>query len=457
MTTWLPQSLFSRMSLILLLGLVLAQTLNRAIHLYQHSLKAEQLSQQQAARRAADLIRLIATLKPETRQALVEQLHDPDLRIQLVSKPLNPKRTGEGNNPQFRVFATTLNSYLGPQHVQRIIIINTAPKLLSLLVQLHDQSTLKLDIRLLPENEDGLSVLLYLAIVQFTVTGFSFVAIRWVTRPLEKLATAAEELGRDIHQPPLDESGPIEVRRAAHAFNTMQACLIRHVQDRTQLLAAISHDLKTPITRLRLRSELLDDQDLRLRFQKDLDEMEYMVRVTLDYMRGVDQQERFQPVDMMALLESLQADAQEIQAQVTIQGTMTTPYWGKPSALKRCISNLLDNAVKYGHSAIMALEENDTHCIIRVIDAGQGIPEAQLQQVLTPYYRLEASRNRGSGGTGLGLSIARDIAQAHGGGLVLGNSITGGLEAILTLAKHSAGNDLNNPKKLVRPEESRSC
>jgi signal transduction histidine kinase len=186
---------------------------------------------------------------------------------------------------------------------------------------------------------------------------------------------------------------------------------------------------------MRLRTELLDDSHVRSRLQKDLDEMESMVLATLDFMQGVGKQEAIQPVDMQALLESIQADAQEMHAEVTIVGAMRSPYLGKPSALKRCISNLVDNALKYGGTATLLVEDNDTACIIRIVDQGPGIPEHQLQAVFTPYFRLESSRNRDSGGTGLGLSIAQDIAEAHGGSLMLFNHANAGLEVVLSLPR----------------------
>ncbi|MEQ1529097.1 MAG: ATP-binding protein [Methylococcales bacterium] len=435
MIQWLPRTLFSRMVGILLIGLILAQVLNRAIHLYEHHKLAAQSSQIHAARRVAELIRLVSELKPETKQALAEQLHDPSLRIQLDKKPLHSKRTGEPSNPQFKLFRSTLHELLGNRQPARITIAEIAPQLLSLHVYLQDGSALIMQTDLTHDNEEGASILLHLAIILIVIVGFSYVAVHWVTRPLQQLANAAEDLGKDIRRPPLDENGTIEVSRAAHAFNTMQARLIRHIQDKAQLLAAISHDLKTPITRLRLRTELLDDSDIRARFQKDLDEMEYMVMATLDFMRGVGQQEAFQAVDMMALLESIQADAQEMHADVTIYGTVLSPYPGKPSALKRCISNLIDNAIKYGQSATLLLTDSDDVCTIRILDQGPGIPEHQLENVFTPFYRLETSRNRNSGGTGLGLTIAEDIAEAHGGHLLLRNSAAGGLEVVLTLPR----------------------
>ncbi|NOT85501.1 MAG: HAMP domain-containing protein [Methylococcaceae bacterium] len=435
MAHWLTRTLFSRMIGILLLGLILAQALNRTIHLYQHRQMTDQSSQMQAARRAADLIRLMSVLNIETKQAISEQFHDPFMRLQVAKKSSQTNRTGEPNNPKFKIFRSTLHELLGDQQPARIIITETTPQFLSINILLKDGSTLILKTDLMSHAEEESPVLLHLMIILISITGFSFVAVHWVTRPLQQLANAAEELGKDIHRLPLDESGPIEVSRAAHAFNIMQDRLIHHIQERTQLLAAISHDLKTPITRLRLRSELLEDNDTRARFQKDLDEMENMVMATLDFMRGVDQQEAFQPVDMMALLESLQADAQEMQEQVTIQGAMYSPYRGKPTALKRCISNLLDNAFKYGQRATLFVEDNHDSCIIRVLDQGPGIPKDQIENVFTPYYRLETSRNRDTGGTGLGLSIAQDIAHIHGGHLVLLNNAAGGLEAVLTLSK----------------------
>jgi signal transduction histidine kinase len=426
------------MMLIILVGLLLAQLLNRAIHSYQHLLQVEQSSQVNTAQRIADIIHLMSILSPESRQTIAEQFHDPYIQVKWLAKPIQNSKVGEHKNPRIKRFASILNGFLNTKPpINKLLITEDSSKVFLLYAQLFDNSTLALTIHLTTEaeNEDNSSVFFHIVIGQLTVVLFSFFAVHWITRPLENLAQAAEELGKDIHQKPLDENGPIEVSQAARAFNKMQASLVRHIEERTQLLAAISHDLKTPITRLRLRTELLDDSDTRARFQKDLDDMEYMVTVTLDYMRGVNQQEAFQPVDLMALLESLQADAQEVNAEVIIRGTIHSAYKGKPSALKRCISNLIDNAIKYGHCAIITVTENAECCVISILDEGQGLADNQLDKVFTPYYRVESSRNRDSGGTGLGLSIAQDIALAHGGSLVLANSQTGGLEAVLTLPK----------------------
>jgi signal transduction histidine kinase len=273
-----------------------------------------------------------------------------------------------------------------------------------------------------------------MAVLVIAVTLF---AVRWMTRPLNVLAEAALGLGEDINRPPLDESGPLEVSRAARAFNSMQQKLAKFISERTRIFAAMSHDLKTPITRLRLRAELLDDAALRAKFVKDLEEMEAMVSAALDFMRGVEPNEPAQPVSIVALLESLQADAREVGGDVDIEGAAHAPYSGHAQSLKRCVANLIDNAVKYGQRAIVAVADSAGELTIAVRDEGPGIPEAELERVFEPFYRLDASRNRATGGSGLGLTIARNIARAHGGELALRNRPEGGLEAVLTLPRRA--------------------
>jgi signal transduction histidine kinase len=218
----------------------------------------------------------------------------------------------------------------------------------------------------------------------------------------------------------------------------MQARLAGYSRDRTRVLAAMSHDLKTPITRLRLRAELLEDPQLRAKFTKDLDEMESMVGATLDFLRGQESGEPARPVDVMALLESLQADLRETGGQMEIEGAAVKPYPGVPQALKRCLGNLVENAVKYGRSAHVTVDDDDARLVIRVQDYGPGLPPAELEKVFEPFYRVEGSRSRDTGGTGLGLTIARGIAEAHGGRLTLRNRVEGGLEATLELPRMTA-------------------
>ena len=302
-------------------------------------------------------------------------------------------------------------------------------------VQLQDGAWVSFDTAL-PREAAGLParLLLTLAALLAVVLLLSAVAVRWLSRPLQTLAGAAEALGKNIHRPPLPEDGPVEVQQAARAFNTMQSRLVRYIEDRTRILGAISHDLKTPLTRLRLRAELLDDAQ-RAPFERDLSEMQAMVTDALAALRGLDGAAQSVPVDMTALLDSLQADNAEMGREVGIEGHAAAPLLGDPARLRRCIGNLVDNAVVHGRRARIAVEDGPRALTIRVRDDGPGIPEELLERVFDPFYRLEASRSRDTGGTGLGLSIARNIARAAGGELTLRNHPDGGLEALLLLPR----------------------
>jgi signal transduction histidine kinase len=260
-------------------------------------------------------------------------------------------------------------------------------------------------------------------------------AVRWVTRPLHQLAQAAEALGRDINRPPLAESGPQEVRRAARAFNAMQERLSRYIRTRTGILAAMSHDLKTPITRLRLRAELLEQPEVHDKFVRDLREMENMVNATLGYMKGLDDREPLWPIDIHALIAAIAADCEELGHPVHVRGRPARTFLGKPEGLKRCLQNLLDNATRYGRDVEVQIEDSADALILYVRDRGPGIPEPELERVFDPFYRVEASRNPSTGGSGLGLSIARNLAQSMGGDVTLRNRESGGLEAKVVLPR----------------------
>jgi len=262
-----------------------------------------------------------------------------------------------------------------------------------------------------------------------------YVMARSITRPLSNLVSAAEGLGRNVRQPKLEEKGARELRDAARAFNTMQDRLQRYLDSRTRVLAAMSHDLKTPLTRLRLQVETaLEDPAIQARFSKELDEMESMVRGALALFRGLDDDETSTPIDINALVATLQTEFTEMGANVTVEGEATQPFTGKAQALKRCLTNLVANAVKFGVRARVIVEDGAA-LVIRVRDEGPGIPPEELEKVFEPFYRVESSRSRDTGGTGLGLSIARDVAQAHGGSLVAQNLGSGGLEALLVLPR----------------------
>ena len=277
-------------------------------------------------------------------------------------------------------------------------------------------------------------LLLELGLITVVLAGVLYAMTRTITRPLSSLASAAEAVGRGARQAPLPETGARELRDATRAFNTMQERLQRYLDSRTRVLAAMSHDLRTPLTRLKLRAETLPDPALRERFDADLDEMSRMVAGALNLFKGADHDEALVPVQIDTLLQELKVELAELGAQFTLSGS-ALPLLARPMALKRCLTNLLANAAKYGGNAAVVVEDTTTEVVIRVQDDGPGIPPEMVERVFEPFFRLEHSRNADTGGVGLGLSIARDIAQSYGGSLVLKNRSPHGLEAILRLPR----------------------
>jgi len=240
-------------------------------------------------------------------------------------------------------------------------------------------------------------------------------------------------LGRDIDRPPLKVEGSREVREAAGAFNTMQARLKATMRDRTRMLAAITHDLQTPLTRLRLRIEKVDDPDLRARLIADLAATQGLIRERLDLARAEDAPEPWAQVDLDAMIEALCEDAADAGQPVRFVSGCGLTLRARPQALKRCLANLIDNAVKYGERAEVRCETAGAGARIVVRDHGPGIPADRLERVFEPFERLEDSRSRDSGGTGLGLTIARRMAERTGAKLTLANPADGGLDAVVTL------------------------
>jgi signal transduction histidine kinase len=477
--TLVPRSLFGRLVAVLLAGLVVTQLASFAIHMQERRDLLAQASGMHAAQRIADIVRLLDPLGDAERARLAAILSAPPMAIRLGPGPMPAAPEDADRRARTALFGAVLRRALGEEfHVQVAVTqfpgsagpqgpptggmpgagmgmwnhmrpgqgmgpgmmgmgyLGQPALALVAQVRLSDGTLVTFDSRQ-PASAENLPyrLLASLAVLLVGVVLVSLLAVRWATRPLNTLADAAEELGRDIQRPPLPEAGPVEVRRAARAFNTMQSRLARFIGDRTRIFAAMSHDLKTPITRLRLRAELLDDPTVRAKFAADLAEMESMVGSTLDFLRGLESAETARPIDVAALLESLQADFSEGGAKVSVEAAGLRPYPGRAQALKRCLANLVENAVKYGGAAkVTALDGND-RLEIRIRDEGPGIAEAELDRVFDPFYRVEASRNRETGGTGLGLTIARSIARGHGGDVVLRNHPEGGLEATLTLPR----------------------
>ncbi len=273
------------------------------------------------------------------------------------------------------------------------------------------------------------------------LTGCSWLAVRLATRPLHHLARAADTLGPDLAATRLSEDGPTEVAQAAKAFNAMQKRIGVYMKERLQILAAISHDLQTPITRMRIRVDLMEDETDRARLQQDLKEMEVLVREGVTYARTLHGAAEIpRRIDLDTLLESLVSDYVDAGDQVSLTGQVGEPLTTRPHALRRVLGNLIDNAIKYAGAGELSVEvEHDRRISLTVRDRGPGIPAEQLEAVFQPFYRVESSRNRDTGGTGLGLAIARQLALSMNATLTLRNREGGGLEARLTLEKIASG------------------
>lgn len=274
---------------------------------------------------------------------------------------------------------------------------------------------------------------LSLAVLVVLMTLLLVLALRQVAQPYATFARAAERLGIDVNAPPLPETGPREVRSAAHAFNVMQGRLRRFVEDRTQMLAAISHDLRTPITRMRLRAEFVEDDEQRDKMLADLTEMEAMLSATLTFARDDAGSEAVRSVDLAAMLQGLADDFAAAGQDAVYDGPDHLALQAKPTALKRALANLIDNAVKYGGRAEIRLGRDAGRVVAEIADAGPGIPPGETERVFHPFYRLERSRSRDTGGTGLGLAIARSAIRGQGGDVTLENQQTGGLVARVVL------------------------
>ena len=448
-----PRSLFGRLVLVVLAGLALSQLATLYINQTERDRLLYRAGGMRLAQQISDIVNLLDSLPGAERRRVVAVFNRPPLAVSLDRPPLDLPADEEESDFQFSSFASVLRYTLGED--AKIAVRQAhpphgmhgergrgqrrggfGPPAFTVQVPLHDGTLVTFDSSVLPPvGTTTLRLVLTLAVLLATVIVISLIAVRWVTGPLTVLADAAEKLGENINRPPVPETGPAEVQRAARSFNAMQQRLARSMAERSRVLTAMSHDLKTPITRMRLRTEMLEDQAVREKFDRDLAEMEQMVTQTLEFMRDAADTEPVQRVDLTALLESLQADYEDMGKEVRIAGKLSRPLAARPTALRRCLTNLVDNAIRYGARATIDAAEDPGRVVLRVLDEGPGIPEAQLERAFEPFFRGDTSRS--TGGFGLGLGIARNIARAHGGDLVLKNRPEGGLAAIVMLPRSS--------------------
>ena len=431
-------SMAGRLFLFLLVGVIGSSSLALALADVRRKADLERINIVRLVDRVQDMV------------SLIDGAPEP-LRDQMLSEGIlgmRPPRGSEriiGSDPEFsRVLASRLDPSSRAQKAAPQTCIRPASRT-SFYVQLScwvvstrlaDHSTLVLVVLSPRTDTFDLPRLdpIFLSILTITVSVLAFLASRMAAAPLRDLSLAARELGRDLDRKPLPERGPYEVRDAIRAFNLMQAKLRDHVVERTRILASITHDLQTPLTRLRLRIEKVADPALRSRLIDDLGGMLALVRQGLDYHRGNESEEPFVRLALDSLLDSVVEDAAEGGRSAVLVKRSGYDIEGKPRALQRCLANLLDNALKYGGAAEVSATVEADALRIRIRDFGPGIPEENLESVFEPFVRLETARPP-MGGVGLGLTIARALAQKSEAELVLANHPQGGLEACLTIRR----------------------
>ena len=429
---WWPRSLYGRILLVLALGLALAHVLTFALAFTERGMTMRRAMVSYFASDVASSVAMLDRLPTNERAQWVERLARRNYRFALVP----PLSAPDDPSTLARQVASTVAATLPADRTIQVIDPRVPGTELRIQLRLADGTPLAVDMDE-PRLQISPWVLGALALQLALLVGLCAWAVRAATRPLRTLADAADALGADRPAVPLAEDGPREVVRAAAAFNRMQQRIQAHLRERMQILAAVSHDLQTPITRLRLRADLLDDAALRDKLHADLAEMQSLVEEGIAYARSSQAvHEPLQPVDLRALLQSIAFDYADAGLPVQLlhadEGTATT----RPQALRRLVCNLVDNAIKFAGAAELSLQSDQTsnRWLLRVLDRGPGIPQAELDAVLQPYVRLEDSRNRGTGGTGLGLAIANELAKALGGRLVLGPRDDGaGLQARVEL------------------------
>lgn len=445
MRIW-PRSLAARTAVVLLVGLVLVQAVGLTIDTLDR-IGLEHLAEiRSLSMRLSTLYRSVVQVEPaQRRESLAGIVLPPGMRAEIrPESPLDiPNALPLAPEPLARaihvaMFLVPMPSWQRPH--ETVVRGGFAQEHVLVGMRLPGTGGWLIVAARLPQPQLWHSRAFLAAFALMTVVAalLTVWAVRRLTQPVRTLAAAAERLGRDVNAPPLSEDGPSEIATAAVAFNTMAARIRRFVEDRMFLLTAIGHDLRTPITRLKLRAEFIEDEEQQRKILADLDELETMVAATLDFGRDATASEPVVPLDLAELCRTVLDETGDVRPEASERLVYAGPPHftarARSMALKRAIGNLVSNAVAYGGGAQLTLvPPSDGLARIEIEDEGPGIPLADLDRVFQPFQRLETSRNRETGGVGLGLPIARNILRAHGGDVQLANRPGGGVKVVATL------------------------
>lgn len=422
-----PRTLASRLSLIFLIGLILAQALSFGAQYYERYESAKNTMLGNLETDVSTSIAILDRLPAEERASWLKQLDRRNYRYLL-----NEGSPGTSMR-DMPMAMSSIKDAIGKDYPMNVTDIPGPQKHFQVHLKLADGSPVTIDVRpsMVPLSPWLPIVLLGQLALMILCT---WLAVKIAIRPLTRLAQAVDNLDPNTHAVLLDENGPTEVAHAAIAFNSMQARIAAYLKERMQLLAAISHDLQTPITRMKLRAEFMDDSSEKDKLWNDLGEMEHLVREGVAYARSVHgATEESRRTDLDSFLDSLVFDYQDMGKDVQLSGKSGAVIDTRPQALRRVLVNLTDNALKFAGAAELWVDTVNGNLSVKVMDRGPGIAEEELAHVMEPFYRVENSRNRSTGGTGLGLAIAQQLALAIGGSLTLSQREGGGLCAELKL------------------------
>ncbi|KQO68716.1 hypothetical protein ASF22_19305 [Methylobacterium sp. Leaf87] len=440
-----PGSLGVRLALLLVLAVVGAQALAFAMVTRESSLVGRAVARTQVVDRVATLVRLLDTVPPEAVPRVIEAYGSPRHRFTIDTASLVPDNAMDDDEARL---AGRLDRRMRDGASQaRLLLVEREqgeepssdrlagkPQVLRVSVRLDDGRWLNGEAPLAlptpPWVRIGLIQIAASVVAVLVVIG---IAMKGIVGPVKALASTAERAGRGVAVEPLPEKGPSELRTMTAAFNEMQARSRAFVTDRTRMLAAISHDLRTPIASLWLRAEMVEDAELRDAMVRTISEMREMVEATLAFARDDATAQDHGPLDLAALVRTIADDHRVLGHEVAVTTPASLPFHGRATALRRALDNLVANAVRYGGRARIALEHRSDGLLVTVDDDGPGIPPDRIEEMFAPFARLEDSRSIETGGTGLGLAIARSAIRAHGGEIRLFDREEGGLRSEVTL------------------------
>ncbi|MBN9035996.1 MAG: HAMP domain-containing protein [Rhizobiales bacterium] len=450
-----PQSVGGQLLAMLLLALVATQGLGLLLLTDERNLAVRAALSFEVAGRAANVVLLLDDAPADLRPSILRAADSPLVRFEVGPTPEAPHDSTDTDsvlgqirqilgNPEREIRADIHAISITPMPMPEGMPAAMRPMHDAMMAGRTEAVEMTLSIRLArgdwlnvrtmfhrPGPQLSPKALLPLLLMAAAVALVAWWTARRVVGPMRALAVGADRLGRGLDAGPLPMTGPSEVRNTTLAFNRMQDRLTRFVTERTHILAALSHDLRSPLTAMRLRIEMLDETEDSVRLKSLVEEMQVMVEATLEFARGVARAEPEATVDLAALLADIVSDVGGVRANLA--PSQPVPVTIRPHMLNRALRNLIDNAVRYGDVANVTLTQEPGTVIITIADSGPGLPKDQLEAVFEPFVRLEGSRNRDTGGVGLGLAIARTIVQAHGGTVLLRNRAGGGLDAIVRL------------------------